>query len=292
MRVAHERGLLGKVFTQNIDTLELAAGLPRERVVFAHGSFAGQRCADCRVPYTDSEKFLAHVRRAEPVRCGACGEGWIKPDITFFGEALPAEFHEGLRRLEEDDELGLAVVMGSSLSVYPFAALPQRVKNGVPRLLVNMEKVGDVGSRRDDVVWIGECDQGMRELAEALGWWEEVESLWQSLRKTEVGATKSLEEELERLTGDVERSLKVAEEHRRWVEDGLKEPVATSPAASAELTAPIIPTEHQTNGYHPRRDSPDTLSRQISAEIDEGTPSSPREEGNLAHVFLHLKPKA
>jgi NAD-dependent SIR2 family protein deacetylase len=44
LRLLSERGLLLRVFTQNIDGLEQLAGVPADRVVAAHGSF------DCRWP--------------------------------------------------------------------------------------------------------------------------------------------------------------------------------------------------------------------------------------------------
>jgi hypothetical protein len=39
LRLLADRGLLLRVFTQNIDGLEQLAGVPPERVVAAHGSF-------------------------------------------------------------------------------------------------------------------------------------------------------------------------------------------------------------------------------------------------------------
>jgi NAD-dependent SIR2 family protein deacetylase len=39
MRLLHEKGLLLRVFTQNIDSLEKQAGLPAEAIVAAHGNF-------------------------------------------------------------------------------------------------------------------------------------------------------------------------------------------------------------------------------------------------------------
>jgi len=225
MRMFADRGLLLRCFTQNIDTLELAAGIPRDRIVFAHGSFAGQHCIDCRQEY-DRAELEQHVKLGKPAFC-ACG-GLVKPDITFFGEALPAEFHESLYLLGGAD---LAVVIGSSLSVFPFASLPQRIADGVPRVLMNMESVGEIGSRRDDVVWLGECDDGIRELAEELGWWDEIVAIWSGFRddgRPENAAgggalsKETLEAEVTKLTDDVEKSLRVADEHARWVAKGLE----------------------------------------------------------------------
>ena len=48
----------------------------------------------------------------------------MKPDIVFFGESLPEEFH---RQMELDkDECDLLIVMGSSLKVRPVALIPSK----------------------------------------------------------------------------------------------------------------------------------------------------------------------
>lgn len=39
MRLLHEKGLLTRVYTQNIDSLETLAGIPKNKVVAAHGNF-------------------------------------------------------------------------------------------------------------------------------------------------------------------------------------------------------------------------------------------------------------
>lgn len=38
-KVLHDKGALLRVFTQNIDSLESAAGLPKDKIVAAHGNF-------------------------------------------------------------------------------------------------------------------------------------------------------------------------------------------------------------------------------------------------------------
>lgn len=48
----------------------------------------------------------------------------MKPDIVFFGESLPEEFH---RQMEIDkDDCDLLIVMGSSLKVRPVALIPSK----------------------------------------------------------------------------------------------------------------------------------------------------------------------
>ena len=55
-------------FTQNIDCLERAAGVPAECLVEAHGSFATHRCVECRADYPDARKRAAVAEREVP-RC-------------------------------------------------------------------------------------------------------------------------------------------------------------------------------------------------------------------------------
>ena len=47
MRLCDEKGLLRKVFTQNIDGLEFQAGIPQDKVVAVHGSLAEVACEYC-----------------------------------------------------------------------------------------------------------------------------------------------------------------------------------------------------------------------------------------------------
>jgi NAD-dependent SIR2 family protein deacetylase len=59
------------------------------------------------------------------VLCCARCEGPVKPDIVFFGEALPGRFHR--RRLADMPQADLLLVMGTSLAVQPFASMTGEV---------------------------------------------------------------------------------------------------------------------------------------------------------------------
>lgn len=48
----------------------------------------------------------------------------MKPDIVFFGEDLPGEFHE--RFSADKEEADLLIVIGSSLKVRPVALVPSK----------------------------------------------------------------------------------------------------------------------------------------------------------------------
>ncbi|KAJ3108468.1 NAD-dependent protein deacetylase sirtuin-2 [Phlyctochytrium planicorne] len=132
----------------------------------------------------------AKLFQVEIPRCTDC-DGLVKPDITFFGEALPARFRELYHRdLKEADAV---IVIGTSLNVNPFALL---IKDKVlpfktPRLLINREVVGEGGlfgfdfsgkweDYLRDALFLGDCDDGCAKLAELLGFGEELDKLVQN----------------------------------------------------------------------------------------------------------------
>jgi NAD-dependent deacetylase len=68
------------------------------------------------------DEAAALVKAGQLPRCGRCGEV-LKPAITFFGESLPAR---ALREAEDAArKADLMLVLGTSLTVYPAAALPE-----------------------------------------------------------------------------------------------------------------------------------------------------------------------
>jgi NAD-dependent histone deacetylase SIR2 len=86
IRLLHEKSRLHTCFTQNIDTLERRAGVPDDKIIEAHGSFATQRCIRCKKVY-DDDKMREHVLAKKIAKCESC-RGYVKPDIVFFGEAV------------------------------------------------------------------------------------------------------------------------------------------------------------------------------------------------------------
>ena len=113
------RGHVRGVITQNIDRLHRAAG--SERVVEVHGSIEHSVCLECggRVELERVVEMLAATDCAP--ECPACLLP-LKPDVVLFGELLPAEAMAEAHALAEEADLMLCI--GSSLEVYPVAALP------------------------------------------------------------------------------------------------------------------------------------------------------------------------
>lgn len=112
------RGLIEGLITQNIDRLHSAAG--SANVVEMHGSIATSSCRGCAASYAIDEVDALFDEEGVAV-CAACS-GPVKPDVVLFGELLPEDAMARAQQLAGDAELMLCV--GSSLAVFPVAALP------------------------------------------------------------------------------------------------------------------------------------------------------------------------
>jgi NAD-dependent deacetylase len=104
--------------TQNVDGLHSRAG--SRRLVELHGNIWRVRCTGCGLVAEDRRVPLPEL----PPRCG-CGAPQ-RPDIVWFGEALPEESVQRAFAAAESAETVL--VVGTSSIVYPAAALPQIAK--------------------------------------------------------------------------------------------------------------------------------------------------------------------
>ncbi|CEM62681.1 NAD-dependent protein deacylase [Treponema phagedenis] len=127
-----KKGLLKALITQNIDLLHQKAG--STDVIEVHGTPAQHYCIDCRHT-VDFAAVVETAKTGNVPRCPKCG-GVMKPAITFFGEALPQTAL--LRAERECSKADLLLVLGTSLTVYPAAALPGIVhQNGGKVVIIN-----------------------------------------------------------------------------------------------------------------------------------------------------------
>ncbi|KAK7085059.1 NAD-dependent protein deacetylase sirtuin-3, mitochondrial [Halocaridina rubra] len=174
MRLILEKEKLQKVYTQNIDGLERMAGIPEEKLMEAHGTFARASCTLCGKMYT-SEKVKTAVLEGEIPKCeGKHCKGKVKPNIVFFGENLPENFWNYHHETHFTD---LLIVIGTSLEVYPFAGIAEAVGYSTPRVLINRDVVGSFGSRTNDYMLLGDLEDCVRQLVNCLGWATELENL-------------------------------------------------------------------------------------------------------------------
>lgn len=246
------------------------------------------------------------IRDKEVPHCldEGCG-GLVKPEIVFFGEQLPADFfhNRGLPAAAD-----LCIIMGTSLSVHPFAGLPQCCSDGVPRLLINQEQVGAIGSRSDDVLLLGDCDDGVRKLATSCGWLEELEELWkqtaptkdaESEEKPEKSKDEQLEDEVEKLTKEVEETLKLSEDQHKWLKTHVDRKIAqikkeTTQGVLHEATGE--PAENQeTQESNPIKQNSDEILRPVTTAEEKSNPEPNKTDSGgdgLQHVFPHLIEKS
>ena len=127
------KGKLDTLVTQNIDGLHHAAGTSPERIVEIHGTVRDYACLGCgdRGPI---EVVLDRVRNGdEDPHCEQCG-GLIKSATISFGQALIAEDLECAQLAAATCDLFLAI--GTSLTVYPVAALPEIALQSGARLVI------------------------------------------------------------------------------------------------------------------------------------------------------------
>ena len=195
--------------------------MPGDEIVEAHGSFAHNHCIECKSAFPDDLMRQAVSKRAIPHCLTPQCNGLVKPDIIFFGEQLPEDFH---RNRSLPSHADLCIVMGTSLTVQPFASLPGFCLEGVPRVLINLERVGGLGSRPDDVLLLGDCDVGVRRIAAALGWEKDLEALWECTNQEKLTNERDhqvaqkdkdelLDDQITKLTREIDQSLKISDDH-------------------------------------------------------------------------------
>lgn len=154
-------GLLSGVITQNVDGLHQAAG--SEGVVELHGGLDRVVCLSCGT-FVSRRELARRLEEANPgfepvaatvnpdgdadltdeqvgdfqvVPCAVCG-GILKPDVVFFGEAVPPARVEHCRELIRGATSLL--VLGSSLTVMSgLRFVRQAAQAGKPVLIVNRE---------------------------------------------------------------------------------------------------------------------------------------------------------
>ncbi|KAK9460341.1 DHS-like NAD/FAD-binding domain-containing protein [Lipomyces oligophaga] len=193
IKLVQDHGKLLTNYTQNIDNLESYAGIAEDKLVQCHGSFAKASCRKCGHKVDGKEIFeditLGRVARCKQLRDNTSLEttrkrkrnddddledeetdkqlcdGVMKPDIIFFGEALPNTFET--RLLNQDiDKCDLLICMGTSLKVAPVSEIIRVMPPHVPQIYVSRTPCTHAVF---DVTILGDCDDVVELLADELG---------------------------------------------------------------------------------------------------------------------------
>lgn len=107
------------LITQNVDNLHARAG--SQRIYELHGNIMRNRCVDCNKQVTE----ISVPTSDELPRCN-CG-GLIRPDVVWFGEALPQSVLRDSFTAANYSEVFFSI--GTSAVVQPAASLPLEAKN-------------------------------------------------------------------------------------------------------------------------------------------------------------------
>ncbi|QEU62511.1 Hst1/Sir2 [Kluyveromyces lactis] len=198
IKMIQDKDKLLRNYTQNIDNLESYAGVEPEKMVQCHGSFATASCVTCHWKI-QGERIFPNIRNLQLPICPYCyskrleffktktdeeladGEdddmddhhgrsvpksfGVLKPDITFFGEALPSKFHRLIR--EDVLQCDLLICIGTSLKVAPVSEIVNMIPAHVPQVLINKDPVKHA---EFDLSLLGLCDDVAALVAQECGW--------------------------------------------------------------------------------------------------------------------------
>lgn len=176
IRLLEDKNILLRNYTQNIDGLEILAGVPPEKMVECHGQFRNAACIQCKSPYDGDLCKKKIVGEGLVPTCDACG-GLVKPKIVFFGESLPERFGQTIQ--QDLFSADLLIVMGTSLKVAPVSLIPELMDVTCPRVLFNRDLVGNfLYARRPLDVWEGgDCDISISNFCTKLGWAHDLNKL-------------------------------------------------------------------------------------------------------------------
>ncbi|UNI18249.1 NAD-dependent histone deacetylase sir2, variant 2 [Purpureocillium takamizusanense] len=230
LAMLHRRGKLLTNYSQNIDNLEVKAGLPKDKLVQCHGSFGTASCVQCGFQM-DGEAIFPDIKAGNIPRCPRCVQallsgngtnghrrrkrkrsagpnaafsasgtassssssgrrkprrsqsgassddddnsdydlpeaGVMKPDITFFGEALPDEFSKRLTT-HDREKVDLVIVIGTSLKVTPVSEIVSWLPPQIPQIYISRQPVSHINF---DIDLLGDCDVVVAELCRRLAW--------------------------------------------------------------------------------------------------------------------------
>lgn len=196
----HEKNMLLRYYTQNIDSLDLKAGLSPPFLIECHGNLRTSTCINCKTKIL-TEKIKNKILNNEIPYCEKCNK-LIIPDIVMNDDDLPESFFDLLDK--DFHECDLLIVIGTSLKVEPFPGMIEDPPLDVPRVLINNEmavtyeeelsekngklietgkdrlsqkfKFGHFFNRRD-IYLGGDLNENIKEFIKELGWQEDYQKL-------------------------------------------------------------------------------------------------------------------
>ena len=169
MKYLIDNNIVGKIYTQNIDGLELKAGIDKEKVCFVHGNLLESNCMKCNEKI-DIKELKELIEKGEIKYCPKCNIP-CKPNIILYGENLDKKVGEEFEKIQLSD---IGFIIGTSLKVEPFSLLPFILKSWV--ILINKEEVGDFDFNNiinNHLFLEGNCEDLVKKILKDCNWWDD-----------------------------------------------------------------------------------------------------------------------
>ncbi|KAB8293876.1 hypothetical protein EYC80_009355 [Monilinia laxa] len=203
MRKGREEGFV--CLTQNVDGLAQRAGHPEGSLKLLHGCLYDIKCANpiCNyrernnfndpyhpslaitseddekllpaankiravATYLDPNKSTTAINKDELPHCPNCITSLLRPDIVWFGEALPGDTIDEIDQWIDKAPIDLILVVGTTAQVYPAAGYVDIARNAGARVaVINMDREG-LGSAgglgKDDWLFVGDAGTILEEI--------------------------------------------------------------------------------------------------------------------------------
>ncbi len=155
-----EMGKMNEVITQNIDGLHQAAGTGN--VIEYHGNGTTLSCISCGNNY---KVDTFNINNNEKPYCSSC-QKLLKPDIVFFGEAIPSQAVE--KSANAVSKADTVLVVGTSATVYPAAAIPLAVSKKGGQIIEINPDVTDLTKTETTVHLRGYAGEVMNAIVEEM----------------------------------------------------------------------------------------------------------------------------
>ena len=140
------------IVTQNVDNLHEIAG--SSHVIHLHGELMKSRSTGDPSLIYEMTKDNCEISIGDKCEMGS----QLRPDIVWFGEAVPM-IEKAATYVGKAD---IIVIIGTSLNVYPAAALVDYAKSGTPIYLIDPK---DVRGNRRNITFIQKgASEGVKEL--------------------------------------------------------------------------------------------------------------------------------
>lgn len=188
-KLLENKGLLTRIYTQNIDALEHLVHVSEDKIIEAHGTFQTNHCSKCQ----EKRDLVWFKNRMDTcsgvVTCDKLGcSGVIKPDLVLFGDSLPDRYFRNIK--PDFKNCDLLIIMGTSLTVYPFADLINEGSSSMKRLFINLTQPGKVSGlaglflgqkvdfkRDNDCLQLDYCDKVVDKICQQMGWSDELKNI-------------------------------------------------------------------------------------------------------------------